>query len=55
MDGLKIFGVFLLLLTAPINLFGQLPGDVSSWIEKLTLYILLQAKEIESKKSKLDL
>lgn len=35
MDHLKIFGVLLLLLTAPFNLFGQLPGDVTSQIEKL--------------------
>lgn len=35
MKSLKIYGVLLLLLTAPFNLFGQLPGDVSSQIEKL--------------------
>lgn len=55
MKSLKIYGVLLLLLTAPFNLFGQLPGDVSSQIEKLPLYILQQAKEIEAIKSKLDL
>jgi hypothetical protein len=34
-DRFKIIGVLLFLLTTPFNLFGQLPGNVSSQIEKL--------------------
>ncbi|OOG76431.1 hypothetical protein [Algoriphagus sp. A40] len=35
MDKLKILGALIFFLNAPFSLFGQLPGDVSSQIEKL--------------------